>query len=595
MNEEQLDLKAGTRLLVTELRRQWVSLSLALFAALLWTIARLAIPVVIGATIDNAIDLPGGVDFDLLLWFAIGMLGLAALQGGGAAMRRYFAMRTSHRVEADIRMQFYGSISRLSFDFYDRTATGQLMSRASTDVHEVQMLTVMIPINFAFLLMAVGAFAVLAFIHLWLALLGLIVYPMVTLITVRFFNKLFPATARVQQGLGELTSVVEENIAGGRLVRSFGREEHEIAKARKVADQIYDDNMEVARLRTIYGPLFFLLPTIGQLGILAYGGWLALEGQISAGDFVAFFQLLTMLIWPVQGLGEMIASGQRALTSAARIWNIRKEQPTVRQRPHAKSMPDGTGEIEFDHVRFSYIPGQPVLRDFSLKVPAGTSVALVGATASGKSTVAQLLPRFYDIEEGSIKIDGVDVRDLKLQELRSNVGLVFEDTFLFSDTIRNNIAYGNLDATEEEVMKAAQLAHAAEFIERIPEGYDAVVGEQGYSLSGGQRQRIAIARAMLKNAPILLLDEATSALDSETERQVQNALTKLMRGRTTVVIAHRLSTVIAADLIYVLDRGRVVETGTHAELLAAGGAYARLYALQFAAQDAAEPARTASA
>ena len=251
MDEEQLDLKAGTRLLVTELRRQWVSLSLALFAALLWTIARLAIPVVIGATIDNAIDLPGGVDLDLLLWFAIGMLGLAALQGGGAAMRRYFAMRTSHRVEADIRMRFYGSISRLSFDFYDRTATGQLMSRASTDVHEVQMLTVMIPINFAFLMMAIGAFAVLAFIHLWLALLGLLVYPMVTLITVRFFNKLFPATARVQQGLGELTSVVEENIAGGRLVRSFGREELEIAKAQKVADQIYDDNMEVARLRTI--------------------------------------------------------------------------------------------------------------------------------------------------------------------------------------------------------------------------------------------------------------------------------------------------------------------------------------------------------
>ena len=573
MDEEQLDLKAGTRLLVTELRRQWVSLSLALFAALLWTIARLAIPVVIGATIDNAIDLPGGVDLDLLLWFAIGMLGLAALQGGGAAMRRYFAMRTSHRVEADIRMQFYGSISRLSFDFYDRTATGQLMSRASTDVHEVQMLTVMIPINFAFLMMAVGAFAVLAFIHLWLALLGLLVYPMVTLITVRFFNKLFPATARVQQGLGELTSVVEENIAGGRLVRSFGREELEIAKARKVADQIYDDNMEVARLRTIYGPLFFLLPTIGQLAILAYGGWLALEGQISAGDFVAFFQLLTMLIWPVQGLGEMIASGQRALTSAARIWNILKEQPTVRQRPHAKSMPDGTGEIEFDHVRFSYIPGQPVLRDFSLKVPAGTSVAIVGATASGKSTVAQLLPRFYDIEEGSIKIDGVDIRDLKLQELRSNVGLVFEDTFLFSDTIRNNIAYGNLDATEEEVMKAAQLAHAAEFIERIPEGYDTVVGEQGYSLSGGQRQRIAIARAMLKQTRVLILDDATSSVDARMEEEIRNALRIVMEGRTTVIISHRVSTIALADKVVLIDQGRVVDTGSHVELLSSSPRY----------------------
>ncbi|MCI0777807.1 MAG: ABC transporter ATP-binding protein, partial [Chloroflexi bacterium] len=411
------------------------------------------------------------------------------------------------------------------------------------------------------------------FIHLWLALLGLLVYPMVTLITVRFFNKLFPATARVQQGLGELTSVVEENIAGGRLVRSFGREELEIAKAQKVADQIYDDNMEVARLRTIYGPLFFLLPTIGQLAILAYGGWLALEGQISAGDFVAFFQLLTMLIWPVQGLGEMIASGQRALTSAARIWNILKEQPTVRQRPHAKSMPDGTGEIEFDHVRFSYIPGQPVLRDFSLKVPAGTSVAIVGATASGKSTVAQLLPRFYDIEEGSIKIDGVDIRDLKLQELRSNVGLVFEDTFLFSDTIRNNIAYGNLDATEEEVMKAAQLAHAAEFIERIPEGYDTVVGEQGYSLSGGQRQRIAIARAMLKQTRVLILDDATSSVDARMEEEIRNALRIVMEGRTTVIISHRVSTIALADKVVLIDQGRVVDTGSHVELLSSSPRY----------------------
>ncbi|MCH7697417.1 MAG: ABC transporter ATP-binding protein [Chloroflexi bacterium] len=573
MDEEQLDLKAGARLLLNELKRQWVSLGLALFAALLWTVARIAIPVLIGITIDEAIDLPGGTDLDLLLWFMLGMLGLAALQGGGASMRRYFAMRTSHRVEADIRMQFYASISRLSFDFYDKTATGQLMSRASTDVHEVQMLTVMIPINFAFLLMAAGSFIVLAFIHVWLALLGLIVYPMVTIITVRFFNKLFPATARVQQGLGELTSVVEENIAGSRLVRSFGREDHEIARARKVADQIYEDNMEVARLRTTYGPLFFLLPTIGQLTILAYGGWLALNGQISAGEFVAFFQLLNMLIWPVQGLGEMIASGQRALTSAARIWNILKEQPTVRQKPNARSMPDGHGEIEFDNVRFSYFPGQPVLRDFSLKVPAGTSIALVGPTASGKSTVAQLLPRFYDIEDGSIKIDGVDIRELNLQELRSNVGLVFEDTFLFSDTIRNNIAYGNMDATEQEVMKAAQLAHAAEFIERIPEGYDTVVGEQGFSLSGGQRQRIAIARAMLKETRVLILDDATSSVDAHMEEEIRNALRIVMEGRTTVIISHRISTIALADQVVLVDQGRVVDIGSHADLLSSNPRY----------------------
>jgi len=573
MNEEQLDLRAGARLLMTELRRQWVSLSIALFAALVWTFARVGTPVLIGRTIDEAIDIPGGVDLDLLLMFVIGLLGLAALQGIGAAVRRYFAMRTSHRVEADIRMQFYASINRLSFDFYDKTETGQLMSRASTDVHEVQQLTVMIPINFAFLLLAVGSFIVLSFIHLWLALLGLIVYPMVTLITVRFFNQLFPATARVQQGLGQLTSVVEENIAGSRLVRSFGREEQQIGRAQGVADQVYDDYMEVARLRTIYGPLFFLLPTIGQLAILAYGGWLALDGQISAGEFVAFFQLLNMLIWPVQGLGEMIASGQRALTSAARIHNIVKEQPTVRERPHARSLPDGNGEVEFDHVRFSYFPGQPVLRDFSLTVPGGTSVALVGPTASGKSTVARLLPRFYDVDEGAIRIDGMDVRDVKLQELRSNVGLVFEDTFLFSDTIRNNIAYGNLDATEEEVLKAAQLAHAAEFIERIPEGFDTVVGEQGYSLSGGQRQRIAIARAMLRQTRVLILDDATSSVDARMEEEIRNALRIVMEGRTTIIISHRVSTIALADQVVLVDQGRVVDAGAHADLLGRSSRY----------------------
>ncbi len=476
-------------------------------------------------------------------------------------------MRTSYRVEADLRTTLYNRVNRLSFDYYDRTATGQLMSRGSADLHEVQQLVVNIPINVAFLLMSIGAFIALLLVHVALAFLAMAVYPLVTLITVRFFNRLFPATARVQQGLADLAGVVEENIAGARLVRAFGREDHQIAKLRWVADGIYEDNMEVARLRTIYTPLFFLLPGIGQLAILAYGGWLVLQGQMSTGEFVEFFQLLMMLVWPVQGLGETVASGQRAITSAARVWNVLREEPTIRERPNAQPLPEGRGEILFENVNFAYQPGQPVLRDFSLRVPAGTAVALVGPTACGKSTVAQLLPRYYDVDSGSIKIDGVDIRDVRLRDLRQNVGLVFEDTFLFSDTIRNNIAYGRLDAPNEEIDRAARLAKASEFIARTPLGHNTIVGEQGFSLSGGQRQRLAIARAVLMQPRILILDDATSSVDARMEEEIRNALREVMEGRTTLIISHRLSTIALADQVVLIDEGRLVDMGTHTELM----------------------------
>ena len=450
------------------------------------------------------------------------------------------------------------------------------MSRASTDLHEIQQLVVMTPINAAFLLMAIGAFLALLRVHVPLAFASMFVYPVVTLLTIRFFIKLFPATARVQQGLAALTGVVEENIAGARLVRSFGREQHEVDNLAKVADEIYDDNMEVAWLRTVYTPLFFLLPAVGQLVILAYGGWLVLEGNLSVGEFVAFFQLLNMLVWPVQGLGEMVASGQRAITSAARVTNVLKEEPTIREQLHARPLPDGPGELRFENVSFSYQPGRPVLQDFSLHVPTGTAVALVGPTGSGKSTVARLLPRFYDVDSGSITIDGVDIRDVELQDLRQNVGLVFEDTFLFSDTIRNNVAYGRIDATDEEIEWAARHAQATEFVDETPAGYDTVVGEQGFSLSGGQRQRIAIARTILMQPRILILDDATSSVDARMEGEIQETLRRVMEGRTTIIISHRLSTIALADRVVLIDEGRVAAMGEHAELMRSNPRYAEV-------------------
>ncbi len=522
------------------------------------------VPVITGLTIDRAIVKE---DHGLLVRLVVLLVVVVAFQAVFAGMRRYWAMRTSYRIEADLRMELYNRVNRLSFDYHDRTATGQLMSRGSADLHEVQAFLVNIPINSAYLLMAVGSFFFLLRVNLTLAFLAMAVYPLVTWLSVRFFSRLEPGTERIQVGLASLASVVEESIAGARLVRAFGREQHEIGRLQTVADDVHRDSMEVVRLRTVYGPLFYFLPGIGQLVILGYGGWLALHGHMSTGELVSSLQFLNMLVWPVQSLGEMIASGQRALVSSARVWNVLKEEPTITEAPHAKHLPAGGGEITFSGVTFAYQDNRPVLENFTLDVPAGASVALVGATGSGKSTVARLLPRFYEPKSGVVRIDGADVRELRLKDLRRSIGIVFEDTFLFSDTVRNNIAYGRIDATDEQIEKAARLAHAHEFISGLADGYDTIVGEQGFSLSGGQRQRIAIARAILMEPRILILDDATSSVDARMEEEIRSALREVMQGRTTVIISHRLSTISLADQVVLVDEGRVEAVGTHADLI----------------------------
>jgi len=564
VTEEALDLRAGRDLILRHLRARWPMLAVAFGAGLSWGLLRLVEPYLVGLAIDHAI-----VERDLgrLSRYVLAFIGVAAVLATCAGTRRYWAMRTSYRIETDLRLELYDRVNRLSFDYHDRTATGQLMSRGSADLREIQAFLVNIPINSAYLLMAVGAFVLLVMTSFTLAVLAMAVFPVVTWLSVRFFNRLEPGTERVQQDLADVASVTEETIAGARLVRAFGREEHEIGRMAEAAGRVRKDAMEVVRLRTVYGPLFFLLPGLGQLVVLAYGGWLVTDGKMTLGALVAALQYLGMLAWPVQSLGEMIASGQRAVVSAARVWNVLKEEPTVKERPHARPLLPGNGRIVFDRVTFGYRAGLPVLREFSLEVPAGRSVALVGATGSGKSTVARLLPRFYDVDDGQILLDGADIRTLRLRELRRSIGIVFEDTFLFSDTVRNNIAYGRLDATDEQIVRAAKLAHAHEFIEQLEHGYDTVVGEQGFSLSGGQRQRIAIARAILMEPRVLILDDATSSVDARMEEEIRTALREVMAGRTTLIISHRLSTIALADQVVLVDAGRVAATGTHEELL----------------------------
>lgn len=561
---EHLDLRAGRDLILRQMRAQWMFLGIAVTAALSWGVLRLIIPIITGLIIDRAI-VPEKTG--LLLGLVVILVLLAAGQAACGGTRRYWAMRTSYRIETNLRTALYNRVNRLSFDYHDRTATGQLMSRGSADLHEVQGFLVNIPINLAYLLMATGAFIMLLRTDVTLAFVAMAVYPLVTVLSARFFKRLAPGTERVQQGLASLATVVEENIAGVRLVRAFGRERHEIQKLSNVADDIHRDSMDVAKLRTAYSPLFQALPGVGQLAVLAYGGWLAVHGNMSLGDLVRSLQYLNMLVWPVQSLGDMVASGQRALISAARVWNVLKEEPSVVEKPQAKTLPRGSGQITFRDVSFGYQPSRPVLNHFDLDVPAGRSVALVGSTGSGKSTVARLLPRFYDANAGSILIDGVDIREAKLHDLRRNIGIVFEDTFLFSDTIRNNIAYGRLDADDAAIERAARLAHAADFIDQLPDGYDTIVGEQGFSLSGGQRQRIAIARAILMEPRILILDDATSSVDARMEEEIRTALKEVMEGRTTIIISHRLSTISLADQVVLVDDGRVADTGTHVQLI----------------------------
>jgi len=570
---EELDLRAGASLILQQLRDQWVSLGAGLLAGLVWTAARLAVPVLTGITIDEAID---GRDKGLLLVLALTVVVVAAIQGLASGVRRYFAMSNSYRVESDLRADLYDQVNQLSLDYHDRTSTGQLMSRASADLHEIQQLVVVIPINSAFLLIAIGAFVVLLTIHPLLALLAMVAYPVITWISARFFRNLSPASARVQQDLSDLSHVVEENIAGVRTIRSFGREDDEVQKMERLARRTFADSMDAARLRTIYTPLFFWLPSMSQLVILAYGGYLAIEGHITPGNFVTFFQYLNMLVFPVQSLGEMVPSGQRATTAAARVWNVLRRRPTIAKSEGSASMPAGGGDLRFENVSFSYQPGYPVLNDFNLHVPAGESVALVGPTGCGKTTVAKLLPRFYDVDSGRVVIDGVDVRNVKLDELRRKVGLVFQETFLFSDTIRNNIAYGRVDSSQDEIEQAARLAQAAEFINELPDGYDTIVGDQGFSLSGGQRQRIAIARAILIRPRVLILDDATSSVDARMEEEIRTALQRVMEGRTTVIISHRMSTIALADRVVLMDEGRVVEVGTHERLLRECARYAEV-------------------
>jgi len=500
------------------------------------------------------------------------------LAGVTGIVSRQFLYNTAYNVEADLRSLIYQHLTWLSFSFYDRVQSGQLISRANSDIRSVQMYSIFAPLIIVQCGIGVVAFGFMLSINWVLALISMVVMPILYVVGIKMRRVMFPISWITQSRLAEVATIVDENVNGVRVVKSFAQEEAEINRLADAAEGVAWAYIKDANIRAVWSPWVQNLPQLGLALVLLCGGWMVLHGDLAYPEILAFGLYLLMLQAPFMMLGQLVMMGQRAKASAGRIFEILDENPEITERPGAFDLIDVDGAIDFDHVDFTYDNGAEILKDFDAHIAAGETVALVGRTGSGKSTVARLMTRFYDVSGGAIAIDGHDLRDLTLTSLRENVGVVLDEPFLFSISIRDNIAYGRPDAPLEEIEAAAKAANADEFIVRLPEGYDTVVGERGYTLSGGQRQRIAIARTLLLNPPILILDDATSAIDVHVESGIYEALRGLLRQRTTIVIAHRVSTIALASRVLLLDEGRVVASGSHEDLLARVPLYSEILA-----------------
>ena len=548
--------------------------ALALTASVIGLVSQVAVPRVVMAAIDQGLAKRTQPMSHFIALLAI----IGGVRAVFTFIHRNLLYRVAYDLEYDLRVNMYEHFSRLSFGFYDRVQSGQLISRANSDIRSVQMFLTFAPLIGLQMVSFGVAFALMMMIHVPLSLVALSPLPFVFLTGLRMRKLMFPISWIVQERQAGVATVVEENVAGARVVKSFAAEQQQVdVLARNARRLEWGQNRQID-VRARYAPIMENLPRLGMAGVLLYGGVLAVHGEVTIGTIVAFSIYVVMLQAPFRMLGMLMMMGQRAAASAARIYEILDEAPEIVDRPGAVDLVDPVGRVELQGVSFTYRNGPKVLDGLDLTIEPGETVALVGRTGSGKSTVARLLTRFYDVDEGSVRIDGQDVRDLTLPSLRHHVGVVLDEPFLFSSSVRDNIAYGRPDAPMDEVVAAAKAANADEFIVQLADGYDSVIGERGYDLSGGQRQRIAIARTLLVNPRILVLDDATSAIDVHVEDLIHQALSKLLEQRTTLVIAHRLSTISLADRVCLLEGGRVVATGTHVELMRTEPRYAEVLA-----------------
>jgi ATP-binding cassette subfamily B protein len=569
-------VREGWQLIRRQLWTQRWGIAFGAAVGLAWTAAKVSVPALVALAIDKGIE---PKDKGEIMHYArlIALAGVFVATFTG--LRRYSAFREARKTEAVLRDRLFAHLQRLHFAFHDGQQTGQLMSRANNDLQQIQNAVVLVPLTIANLATVLAVLVILVRVDPVLTVLALGSLPAVNVLAKTFASKLQPTMTAVQQESAELSAVVEETVAGIRVVKGFAAEGTQSARLSAEADDLYDVSMRAARIRATYWPALEVIPSIGLIMVLAYGGHQVINGGLALGDLVAFNAYVVLLVWPLRMLGWIVAMAQRAAASAQRVHEILATEPLVVDPPKPRPLPSAGGDVRFEGVTFGYAPGAaPVLRGFDLHIPAGQSVALVGATASGKSTAAKLISRFYDVDAGAVLLDGIDVRDLALAELRSAVGLVFEETFLFSDTIAANIAFADADASIDDIERAAALAGAHAFITELDHGYDTEIGERGFSLSGGQRQRIAIARAILADPRVLILDDATSAVDPTKEHEIRDALGEVMRERTTVVIAHRPATIALAERVVLIGDGAVIADGTHDGLLRSSEAYREVLA-----------------
>lgn len=532
-------------------------------AALVMVLVTAGIPKTIELAINNAL-----IDRAAPLRRYAVILGLlAAARLVLTFLFRYLLQKTAQLIEFDLRTAMFDQMGRLSFSFFDRVQTGQLISRANSDIRAVERFLTFAPVMGITVVQFAVALTFMVDMHAGLAVLSLIPLPFVYITGIYLRSRMFPISWVVQARAADVATIVEENVTGVRVVKSFAAELEQIKVLAKSATRLRWASIFQIDLRAKFAPIMENLPRLGFLIVLLYGGWLVIEGEIKVGVIVAFASYILMLQVPFRMLGFLMLMGQRAAASAGRIFEILDQKPEIADSPGAVDIIDPSGEVEFKDVSFGYGEGAPILSGFNLKLLPGETVAMVGRTGCGKSTAARLIPRFYDVTSGQLLIDGLDIRKYTIRSLRRNVGLVLDEPFLFSESLRDNIAFGDPTAPDEEVVKVAKIAGADGFVTELPKGYNTIVGERGYTLSGGQRQRAAIARTLLTNPPILILDDATSSVDVQIEQEIHDALKDLMKGRTTLIIAHRLSTISLADRVVLVDQGRVVAEGQHQELL----------------------------
>ena len=581
----------------------WPTLTLAFFAVLGTSITDVLEPWPLKVVFDHVfaskrmpdwllmfVSYIGTDKFSILNFAVLAVIVIAVFGAISSYFEKYLTTSVGQWVMHDLRRVLYSHIQRLSLSFHDRKRTGDLISRVTSDIDAVQSFvsTVLLGI-LVNILTLVGMMAVMLYLNWAFTIIALLVAPALFFVIYHYTHRIKRASHAMRRQEGEVVNVLEEVLSSIRVVKAFAREDYEQKRFEHESRESVERALEARNFKAKLPPIVEVIVAAGTCLVLWYGARLVLAGELTAGDLLVFLLYLGKMYKPMRELSKMTDTISKAQVGWERIREVLENETQVRDLPGAVRAPRFKGKIEFDRVNFSYDGGPPILSDLSLRIAPGQLAALVGPTGAGKTTIVSLLPRFYEVNSGEIKIDGVDIRKYKQRSLREQISFVLQETLLFRATVAENIAYGKPNATREEIVRAAKLANADEFIEQMPDGYDAMIGERGVTLSGGQRQRITIARAIIRDSPILILDEPSAGLDAESEKLVFDALGNLMEGKTSIVIAHRLATVRRADVIFVIDGGIVVEQGTHEELLDGGGLYARLYELQFRGEE--EPAR----